>query len=96
MSCTVDANVFVAAACADETHHPDSYRFLRQVEEHTVGVICPTLVLPECAAAVARAADSAKDGIELIELLQALPHVHLVPIELRLARRAAEIAAAHR
>jgi len=61
-----------------------------------VTVFCPTLVLPECAAAIARPTGDAAWVEELTRLIESFPSLHLVPLDLPLARRAAQIAAIHR
>ena len=54
MSLTVDASVFVAASRADELHYTASRQFLQQARAQRFTLCCPTLVIPECAAAIAR------------------------------------------
>jgi len=54
MNCTVDANVFVAAVRLEEKHYTVSRGFLHRARAEAVTVFCPTLILPECAAAIAR------------------------------------------
>jgi predicted nucleic acid-binding protein len=96
MNCTIDASVFVAAARVEEEHYAASRRFLQQVQALGVTVFCPTLVLAECAAAIARpTGDEALAG-ELVMLIQDFPAMRLVAIELSLANRAAQIAMGHR
>jgi predicted nucleic acid-binding protein len=96
MNLTVDASVFVAASRVDEIHYPVSRRFLREVTEQHHSIFCPTLVLPECAAAVARpTADPTLAG-KLVHLIEDLPLLQLIPIDHTLARQAAEIAKINR
>ena len=57
MSYTIDASVFVAAARPVEADHAVSLKFLEQVEQQRLPTVCPTLLLVECAAAIARATD---------------------------------------
>ena len=49
---TIDASVFVASARSDEPNYLISRDFLREAQTHEV--YCPSLVLVECAAAIAR------------------------------------------
>jgi predicted nucleic acid-binding protein len=96
MSFTIDASVFVAAARAGERYHAVSLRFLEYVEENARDVFCPALVLPECAAAIARPTDDEVLAAELVALIESFPRLQLVSVSPVLGRRAAEIAATHR
>jgi len=60
-----------------------------------VTVFCPALVLPACAAALARPTRDAAPVEELTLLIEKFPNLHLVPLDLSLARRAGHIAKAH-
>ena len=59
MNLTVDASVFVAASRSDEAHYLASLQFLQLVRAQGCDLFCPTLLLPECAAAIARPAADA-------------------------------------
>ena len=96
MNCTIDASVFVAAVRLEEDHYTASREFLRQVREDAVTVFCPTLVLPECAAAIARPTGNLALVDELTVLIENFSGLHLVNIDLPLARRAVQIATTHR
>jgi len=96
MNCAIDASVFVAAVRLEEEHYTASREFLQRARAEAVTVFCPTLVLPECAAAIARPTDDAALVKELIALIEGFPGLHLVALELPLARRAAQIAMAYR
>jgi len=52
MNLTIDASVFVSAARPSEKQYPQSYWFLHKVKG--AKIFCPTLVLAECGAAIAR------------------------------------------
>jgi predicted nucleic acid-binding protein len=54
MNLTVDASVLVAASRADKVHYRASRQFLQQIQAQRCDLYCPTLVLPECSAAIAR------------------------------------------
>lgn len=54
------------------------------------------LVLPECAAALARRTDSAEKGAYLVDFIQGFPGIQLVSLSFQLAERAAQIAAHYR
>jgi predicted nucleic acid-binding protein len=96
MNCTVDASVFVAAARREETHHAASRRFLREARARGTTLVCPVLALPECAAAMARPTGQSSGAEKLVRLIQRFRGLRLVAVELPLARRAAELATAHR
>ena len=96
MSLTVDASVFVAASRVDEPHYAASRQFLQQVRARHRTLYCPTLVLPECAAAIARPTSDGALAEELVSLVENFPHLHLVPLDLPVARRAAQVARDYR
>jgi predicted nucleic acid-binding protein len=98
MSLTVDASVFVAASREEEVHYHASRQFLQQVRAQAqhLNLYCPALVLPECAAAIARPTADAGLAAELVSLVEDFPALHLVPLDLPLARRAAQIARDYR
>ena len=58
--------------------------------------MCPTLLLPECAAAIARPTSDIGLANEVGSLVESLPGVRMVALELGLARRAVQIAIRHR
>jgi predicted nucleic acid-binding protein len=96
MNLTVDASVFVAAARADEVHYLASRQFLQQARAQRCNLYCPTLVLPECAAAIARPTADATLAEELVSLVENFPRLQLVPLDVPLAHRAAQVARDHR
>ena len=96
MNFTIDASVFVAAVRLQEQHYAISREFLQQAQLRGVNVFCPTLVLPECAAAVARPTGDSALADELVALVEGFSRLHLIALEPLLARRAAQIAIAHR
>ncbi len=96
MNLTGDASVFVAASRADEVHHQTSRQFLQQIQAQRCDLYCPTLVLPECAAAIARPTADARLAEELVLLIQVLPGLHLVPLHVTLAQHASQVARDHR
>jgi predicted nucleic acid-binding protein len=96
MNCTIDASIFVAAVRIGEEHHAVSRSFLHRIRAQAVNVFCPTLVLPECAAAIARPTGDSALAEEIVALIESFPRLRLVALELPLIRRAAQIAIAHR
>jgi len=93
---TVDASVFVAAARPAEAQSKESVAFLRQARAEAAALVCPTLVLPECAGAVARPTRDAATATEVRALIRRLRGLSLVSLALGLADRAADLAVAHR
>jgi len=96
MNCTIDASVFVTAVRTGEQYHTDSRQFLQQAQAEAVTVFCPTLVLPECAAAIARPTGDTTLIEELATVIEDFPNLYLVALETSLARRAAQIATLYR
>ena len=96
MSYTIDASVFVAAVRLEEEQYAASREFLQQVRAQTTDVFCPCLVLPECAAAIARPTGDTALAEELTILVESFPRLHLVALDLPLAHRAVQIATAYR
>lgn len=94
MRCTIDASVFVASARSDEPNYLISRKFLR--EARSVEVYCPTLALAECAAAIARQTGDSHLAGEMVSMIEDFSGINLVPLDLSLARRAAQIAVEHR
>ena len=96
MNLTVDASVFVSAARTEEPHYQASRQLLLRAQAQDVTLFCPVLVLPECAAAIARPTGDSTLAKELAKLIESFPNLHLIAHVLPLARRAVEIATDHR
>lgn len=96
MSVTVDASVFVATTRSNETQHSVSRQFVQEITRRQIDLFCPLVVLPECAAAIARPTGEAELGEQLVALVTSLPNMNLVNLDSTLAHRAAQIAAHHR
>ncbi len=92
----VDASVFVASARRSEFHHADSLNFLQAIQEQTAAIFCPTLVLSECAAALARQTNQPSLPEKLVTYIEDFPLLSLIPLDVFVARRAAKIAINHR
>ena len=93
---TIDANVFVSGAVATDIHHADSQAFLSALRLRPELVYCPTLVLVEAAAAIARPTGDAKLAQRASDLIRWFPNMKLVGLTTARARGAALLAAAHR
>ncbi|NOT62302.1 MAG: type II toxin-antitoxin system VapC family toxin [Acidobacteria bacterium] len=96
MKLAIDANVFVSAANASEPQHAGSLRFLHEVRNRAVAVFCPTLILPECSAAISRPTGSAALAAALVTQIQQWPALQLISLNLALAQRAAAITGAQK
>lgn len=94
MNLTIDASVFVSAARPSEKLYPMSYRFLQRVKGSKI--FCPTLILSECGAAIARPTGDSALSKKLVSLIERFPGMNHVSLDLRLATRAAEIAIEYR
>jgi len=93
---TIDASVFVNAFNPHEHGHAASLQLLTAIQERADPVVVPVLVIPEIAAAVARASDDSAGALEYADATAALPHVTLVTLTPATARQAAELAATYR
>ena len=93
---TVDASVFVNAFNPHEEGHAESLQILAAIQNRGDPMIVPTLLVPEIAAAVARASDDSAGALQYAHASVALPHVMLVVLTPALARQAAALAASHR
>ena len=96
MSCTVDASVFVSASRPSDVNHVASRQFLRRVRAAGERVVCPTLLLSECAGAVIRPTGDVELAAEVVTMLARFPRAEFVPLDLPRGHRAAEIAIVHR
>jgi predicted nucleic acid-binding protein len=90
---TIDASVHVSALNPVEADSATSQAFLALVQQHWVPLFCPTLLLVEVAAAVARALDDADRAVALATALRGLPNQTRVPLDEALVDRAVNLAA---
>jgi predicted nucleic acid-binding protein len=93
---TIDASVFVNAFNPHEKGHAESLAILAAIQERGDPAIVPTLLLPEIAAAVARASDDSAGALDFANATAGLSHLTLVTLTPTMARQAAELAATHR
>jgi predicted nucleic acid-binding protein len=91
----IDASVFVAAARPSEAQHAESQAFLQAVQVTAEALCVPVLVLPECAAAIARRTQNPDLGMRLVRLIERFPGLQLIPLSGGLAHRGADVAAVH-
>ena len=90
---TVDASVFLNAFNEGEAGHAHSREFLDAIQAHSIPLILPTLILPEVAAAISRGTRKPELGLEFANSLSRLANTVFIPVDLSLARHAAQIAA---
>jgi predicted nucleic acid-binding protein len=93
---TIDANVFVSARVRTDVHHFDSDQFLKRIVQAAVSSFCPTLVIPETAAAIARPTGDAGLAHTAVLQIESFPYLSLVGLTQTRARQAAEIAIVQR
>ena len=93
---TVEASVFLNAFNPYEVGHEESHVLLARLQEQSVPIIVPTLLLTEVAAAVSRGREDEELAREFAATLSRLPHLVLVPLDTALAQQAANVAAQHR
>lgn len=96
MSVTIDASVLVAAMRAAEAENAVSRSFLERLDAREVPIYCPVLAVPETAAAVARRTRDAGLAQEVMGIIETLPRLCFVGLDLSAAKQAAGIAIAHR
>jgi predicted nucleic acid-binding protein len=94
MTVVVDASVFLAAARSDDENHASSRSFLRSAT--SAGMVCPSLILPECASVVAAQTGDEKLAGDLASIIESFPGIQIVPLDQTMASRAARIASDHR
>ena len=89
MNLTIDASVFVSAARPSEELYNLSYSFLQEVKREKI--FCPTLILAECAAAIARPTGDSALSRRLVSLIKHFPGMTLISLSQSIALHAAEI-----
>lgn len=93
---TFDASVLVSAFTPGEPFHEASKAFVQSVRVAGTPMICPALIIPEIAAAIARGQGQPERGLAFAEEVANLPNLTLIDLDKSLARLAAETAAAHK
>jgi predicted nucleic acid-binding protein len=92
ISATIDASVFIASLRSSEPAYAESWTCLQAIRKNMVEILCPTLVLPECAAAIIRPTQDQQLASDAIQKIANFPQMHLISLTQLLANRAAEIA----
>jgi predicted nucleic acid-binding protein len=96
MKITIDASVFVAAARPAEPRYLKSRAFIPEAQKANIEVICPTLVLPECGAAIARRTGNPTLALSVVVMIDNWRGLQLIQLTASRARRAAQIASDQR
>jgi predicted nucleic acid-binding protein len=96
VSYTIDASVFVSDVVTAEIHHTDSQAFLNALRLRSEQVYCPTLLLVEAVAAIARPTGNIALAQSELGVIRHFPRMKLVNLTIARARRAAQLAAVHR
>src|SRR3569832_2212445 len=94
MNFTIDASVFISSARTQEAYHSVSVEFLNQLRQQHPIVFCPSLILAECGAAIARRSSDLILAQDLVLLGKNFVGMNFLAIPIPLAERAAQIAAA--
>ncbi|MBN1813389.1 MAG: type II toxin-antitoxin system VapC family toxin [Anaerolineae bacterium] len=90
---TIDASVHVSALNPTEADSTGSRVFLAWVWQQHIPLFCPTLLLVEIAAAVARTLGDAERAVALAEVIRSWPGQTLVSLDEVLASRAVALSA---
>lgn len=92
----VDASVFVSDAQPWEVFHGDSAQLLLYFTMNQWQVLVPTIMPAEVSASIARQTGDTETAQQFVSLLQQLPHIQVVAIDIGLGNLAAAIAAQQR
>ena len=89
----IDASVYVSRLHRRETHHIESVRLLDAVAAQGVSVVCPEILLPEVAAAIARGLNDTEFAYRAAAHLRTLPGHRFIAVDRSLSNRASRLAA---
>ena len=90
---TIDASVHINAINPNEAGSSTSQSFLTTLGQSGLPLFCPTLLLVEVSATVARSWDSTRQAIAVATALRRWPNQTLVALDEGLAERAIHLAA---
>ncbi len=93
---TIDANVFVSDLMSSDAKHVPSRAFMDAQRSIAPTVWCPTIVLVEVAAAIARPSGDAALAQQGVSVVRAFPGIRFCGLPEARAEAAARIAATHR
>ena len=89
----VDASVWVSRLAPQDIHHATSRRWLEAQAAGGDLLISPTLLLAQVAGALSRRTGQAELAHRAVQMLLRLKELRLVPLDSRLGRSAAQLAA---
>ena len=89
----IDASVYVSRLRRQEVYHVESVRLLEAITAHEVSVLCPEILLPEVAAALARGLDDTELACRTAAHLRRLPGHRFIAVDRALGDLAARLAA---
>ena len=89
----IDASVYVSRIQRQEIHHAESVRLLEAITALNVPVLCPEILVPEVAAALARGLDDAALAYRAAAHLRTLPGHRFFAVDRALGELAARLAA---
>jgi len=92
----IDASVYVSRLRRQEVYHVESVRLLEAITAHEVSVLCPEILLPEVAAALARGLGDTELACRAAVHLRRLPGHRFVSVDRVLSGAAARLAAEYR
>ena len=93
---TIDANVFVSANSSAELQHSASVAFFSRALQKLTVVYCPSLVMPETAAAMVRSTNNVTLARRVASSVGQLPGLAFVSLTERRAVQASEITIRYR
>jgi predicted nucleic acid-binding protein len=89
----IDASVYVSRLHRCEAYHADSVRLFDAVADRRIPVVCPEILLPEVAAAIARGMRDLEFAYRAAAHLRTLPGHRFVAVDRMLSDRASRLAA---
>jgi len=92
----IDASVYVSRLHQHETHHVESVHLLDAVAVRGATVLCPEILVPEVAAAIARGLDNTEFAYRAAAHLRTLPGHRFIAVDRALSGLAGRLAAEYR
>lgn len=93
---TIDAKVFISARVRTEVQHPASDQFLNRLVQAAVNILCPTLLVPEVAAAIARPTGNAALANAVVSQIEVFPYLSLIEVTQNRAHQAVDLTILYR
>lgn len=89
----IDASVFISGSQTGEADHPSCLQFLSRIRQVAgVRVTCPTLVIPECAGAIARITGEQRLAERIVSIVEDCPGLRLLDLDAEFAEVARSVA----